>query len=225
VSKNVFWGNNPNVLFTNFELFPTPEGTFNQNLNAVTRFIIILSIVMAIVTGRLSVFLIGILTMFFIYLYYYIFHRNRNENFENPNSEYEKLERLKAIQKMLFDKPSSVNPFGNVLNSDIEGNPKKLPAPSVEDPDVQDAIFESAKNAMILNNPTFPDIDKKLLKNLGDVYQFEQSLQPFYTNPATTIPNDQTSFADFCYGSMISCKEGNLFACGRNSESSHHNKY
>ena len=47
--------------------------------------------------------------------------------------------------------------------------------------------------------------------------EFEQSLRPFYSNPSTTIPNDQGSFADFCYGSMVSCKEGNPYACYRNS--------
>jgi type III restriction enzyme len=41
-------------------------------------------------------------------------------------------------------------------------------------------------------------------------------MRPFYSNPGTTIPNDQGAFADFCYGSMISCKEGNAFACARN---------
>jgi hypothetical protein len=45
---------------------------------------------------------------------------------------------------------------------------------------------------------------------------FEQSLMPFNSNPNTTIPNDQQAFAEFCYGSMISCKEGNQFACARN---------
>jgi hypothetical protein len=35
----------------------------------------------------------------------------------------------------------------------------------------------------------------------------------FNTNPNTQIPNDQAGFADFCYGNMPSCKEGNEFAC------------
>ena len=45
---------------------------------------------------------------------------------------------------------------------------------------------------------------------------FEQSLRQFTSNPGSTIPNDQGAFADFCYGSMVSCKEGNQFACARN---------
>ena len=56
----------------------------------------------------------------------------------------------------------------------------------------------------------------KLFKDLGDQYIFEQSLRPFNSTSSTTIPNDQGAFADFCYGSMVSCKEGNMFACARN---------
>ena len=39
----------------------------------------------------------------------------------------------------------------------------------------------------------------------------------FYTTPNTTIPNDQNAFANYCYGDMISCKEGNPTACERNN--------
>ena len=69
---------------------------------------------------------------------------------------------------------------------------------------------------VIEQNPGQPDIADKLFTDLGEQFVFEQSLQPFYSNSATTIPNDQAGFADFCYGSMVSCKEGNLFACARN---------
>jgi hypothetical protein len=37
----------------------------------------------------------------------------------------------------------------------------------------------------------------------------------FYTTPNTTIPNDQKGFAEFCFGDMISCKQGNEMACQR----------
>ena len=65
-------------------------------------------------------------------------------------------------------------------------------------------------------HPEEPQISKKLYQSLDDNLTLEQSLRPFYSNPSTTIPNDQGSFADFCYGSMVSCKEGNPFACARN---------
>jgi hypothetical protein len=45
---------------------------------------------------------------------------------------------------------------------------------------------------------------------------FDHSMRNFYTNPSTTIPNDQEGFANFCFGDMISAKEGNEFALARN---------
>jgi hypothetical protein len=65
-------------------------------------------------------------------------------------------------------------------------------------------------------NPEQPKISTKLFKSLEDNLAFEQSMRPFYSNPSTTIPNDQNAFAEFCYGSMVSCKEGNQLACTRN---------
>jgi hypothetical protein len=35
----------------------------------------------------------------------------------------------------------------------------------------------------------------------------------FNATANTQIPNDQKSFAEFCYGDMTSCKEGNEMAC------------
>ena len=81
---------------------------------------------------------------------------------------------------------------------------------------VEKEINDSTKEMIKKINPSNPDIDKRLFKDLGDQYVFEQSLRPFHSNPSTTIPNDQEAFSEFCYGSMISCKEGNDFACARN---------
>ena len=51
------------------------------------------------------------------------------------------------------------------------------------------------------------NIEDKLFKDLGDNFQFEQSMRNFYATANTTIPNNQGEFANFCYGDMISCKE------------------
>jgi hypothetical protein len=56
---------------------------------------------------------------------------------------------------------------------------------------------------------------KKLFADLGDKYEFDDSMRMFYTTPNTMIPNDQKGFAEFCFGDMISCKQGNEMACQR----------
>ena len=92
---------------------------------------------------------------------------------------------------------------------------KKPAAPSFNT-NVNNDILIQSKQLVSEANPDQPDISDKLFKDLGDQFVFEQSLMPFNSTPNTTIPNDQQAFAEFCYGSMISCKEGNQFACARN---------
>jgi len=116
----------------------------------------------------------------------------------------------------VFGEPVSSNPFGNFLVSDYVNNPNKKPAPPAFNVDVNQRILTEAKKLVSDLNPGQPDISDKLFKDLGEQYVFEQSLRQFTSNPSTTLVNDQTGFADFCYGSMTSCKEGNLFACARN---------
>ena len=59
-------------------------------------------------------------------------------------------------------------------------------------------------------HPDFPDIDKKLFRDLGDNIEFHNSMIPFNSNPNTEIPNDQNAFAKFCYGDMPSFKEAHM---------------
>ena len=62
------------------------------------------------------------------------------------------------------------------------------------------------------------DVQKKLFASLGDSFEFEVgAMNRFYSTPSTTIPNDQAGFADFCYGNMTSCKDGDDLACARNA--------
>jgi hypothetical protein len=138
------------------------------------------------------------------------------EGFKNPA-----LDMLNDMNKTtsseVFDRPSPENPFSNVLMNDYDYNPHKKPAPPIAKPEISDNILTDAKTMVQKMNPGQPNIADKLFRDLGEQFVFEQSLRPFYSTASTTIPNDQAGFADFCYGSMISCKEGNLFACARNN--------
>jgi len=41
-------------------------------------------------------------------------------------------------------------------------------------------------------------------------------MRNFHTMPNTQIPNNQRSFAEFCYGNMASCKDGDDISCTKN---------
>jgi len=228
-----FWGENPNVLFQSghmLEIFPTEEMTYEQKLNAVTRTVLLLTLIGFVMSRGVRVLAIGVVTCAAIFLLHF-YHEKENakvasrkldskEGFEGPG--------LAAygsgpIPDDVFDAPDSSNPFSNVLVTDYDYNPNKKPAPPAFNHNINASILENAKQLVVNANPGQPDIADKIFKDLGEQLYFEQSLRPFHSNPATTIPNDQGAFAEFCYGSMISCKEGNKFACARNM--SHYTNY
>ena len=91
----------------------------------------------------------------------------------------------------------------NVTLDQITYEPERKAAAPAYNKVVETEINESVKE----------NLDKKLFRNIGDDIDFEASMRNFHTNPSTTIPNNQKEFAEFCYGKMTSCKEGNDFAC------------
>ncbi len=224
-NKIPFWGDNPNVILQSnfiFEFFPVEGMTHEQKLNAISRGVIVLCIIGFILTQNVRVLIVSILTLLSIYLYHLNLQRENEKNkkiieekFENPADVA--LQNASVLRDPnIFEPPDSSNPFGNPLVTDYEYNPNKKPAPPAFNESVSEKILDKAKTLVKELNPDQPDISDKLFKDLGEQYVFEQSLRQFTSNPSTTIVNDQTGFADFCYGSMTSCKEGNLFSCARN---------
>ena len=227
-----FWSEDPNVLFSPqyvFELFPSEKMSYIQKLNAISRLVIILTILGFIYSRNIRLLIISAITLGSIYLLYNndkIQENKKDKNkatLENFNDSPALLTLSKNnvdVSKLniqdTFDTTTSSNPFSNVLNSDYDLNPHKKPAAPAYNSIVNDNILSQAKRLVVEANPDQPDIADKLFKDLGDEYMFEQSLRPFNSNPSTTIPNDQQAFSEFCYGSMISCKENNMFACARN---------
>lgn len=215
-NETPFWGDDPNVIFQTIDFFPVEGMTHIQRLNAISRGVIILCIIGFILTQSVRVLFVSGLTLVSIYLYHLNKKQeNQNETFENPADQV--LKDASILRDVnVFDTPDSSNPFGNVLITDYKYNPNKKPAPPAFNEKVNEKILDKAMKLVKELNPDQPDISDKLFKDLGEQYVFEQSLRQFTSNPSTTIVNDQTGFADFCYGSMTSCKEGNLFSCARN---------
>jgi hypothetical protein len=223
-----FWGENPNVLLQQpyiFEFFPAPGMTYEQKLNAITRAVIAFAMLSFIITKSVRTILFTIVTLGAIYMLYH-YHKQEMENLEKKRAsegftaspianELFKKNNM-PVPEGIFTQPDSSNPFGNVLVTDYDYNPNKKPAPPAFNKNVEKDILAQAKRFVADANPDHPDIADKLFKDAGSELMFEQSLRPFNSNPSTTIPNDQAGFAEFCYGSMISCKEGNQFACARN---------
>ena len=187
-----FWSNDPNILLKQpyvFEFFPTENMTYEQKLNSISRLVILITLVSFIISKNYRLLIICIITLFSIFLlYYYQETENKkkegkklqdSENFENPNiANMKKMPHASDV----FQQPNSENPFGNVLNTDIGFHPNKKPAPPAYNENINDEILEQAKSFVRESNPDQPDISEKLFKSLGDQFEFEQSLRPFYSN-------------------------------------------
>ena len=242
----LFWSQDPNVLFQPahiLEFFPTETMTYNQKLNAITRTVIVLTLISFLFTRNTRLLGIAVFTLLAIYLLYFAHQRatpsltvkqepfdlgsNKNTTPSSPfrgggkftgdtNIAIPGDQSRKAVLHAGFLPTTSDNPLGNVLVTEYEFDPTRPPAQPAYNETVSNDILQKTKQMIARNNPGQPDIVDKLFGDLGDEFVFEQSMQPFYATANTMIPNDQAGFAQFCYGSMVSCKEGDRFACGRN---------
>lgn len=240
LSSTPFWINDPLVLFKKDEMmdiWPAPLMSIEQKLNAISRIVILLSILGFLITKNINILFTGFITLAIFVMMYKMQHEqeynmkngkngnnvsdsNNNNNNANGKKEGFVNSKMYTSLKPNLTTPSVTNPMMNVLLPEIAYNPDRNQAAPAYNPKVEKDINHTTEVASVLNfEPrTLTEAEKlrkKLFADLGDKYEFDDSMRSFYTNPSTTIPNDQKAFAEFCYGSMISCKEGNEHACQR----------
>jgi len=225
-----FWLNEPTILFEKkhiTDIWPNPDMSNMEKLNAISRFVIIASLLGYLITLNIGIILVCIVTLGVIAILYHV-QSNKIKMDEKAKESPEKIKEnftnavLYNEVKDEYTNPRNSNPLMNVLLPEISYNPTRSEAAPAYNPEVEKKINKSTKDYVV--DTTFSDestkqkeyIRRKLFSDLGDSYTFDYSMRNFYTNPNTTIPNDQEGFANFCYGDMISAKEGNEFALGRN---------
>jgi hypothetical protein len=231
-----FWLNEPTILFDKkqiTEIWPNPNMSNMEKLNAISRFVIIASLLGYLITLNIGIIFVGIVTLAVIAILYHVQSNKAKadekakelppkikESFTNSNSNPNSI--LYNEVKDDYTNPKENNPMMNVLLPEISYNPTRNEAAPAFNAEVEKNINNSTKDYVV--DTTFSDesakqkeyIKRKLFSDLGDSYNLDYSMRNFYTNPNTTIPNDQEGFANFCFGDMISAKEGNEFALGRN---------
>jgi hypothetical protein len=223
-----FWGENPFILFDRKyigEIFPNIKQSTPQKYNSLTRLIIVITLIIFIFTLSPTLLLISTITVSCIYYYYYQYENTTEnkliqEGFTSPTQLITDMMEENGVNELppkgIFDESTTINPFSNVLLTDYNFNPNKKPAEPAFNENVMDVINSNTKKMVQELNPTISNLEHKLYRGLGDNLSFEQSQQRFISNPATTIPNNDKAFKEFCYGGMTSCKEGNPFACAKN---------
>ena len=218
------WLNNPTILLKHDNLkdiWPLEKMTSDEKVNAITRLVIVLTILGYLITGSSKIFYLGLATLAIIIILYYSQNSyiSKKEKFSNRLSgvypaltnpiEYQ-------IHKNEYDKPSKNNPLMNVLIPQIYYEPDKKPAAPAFNKEVEEKINNSVKE-FVIDNFDDKEIGKKLFSDLGDEIDFNRSMLPFNATAGSTIPNDRDAFQEYLYGDMISGKEGNPFALARHS--------
>ena len=140
------------------------------------------------------------------------------EGFSKMKEESEKTIPLNKFLKKDFSPTTPANPLSNALLTDIEDNPDKKSAPPSFQRDVYGNINTNTKEMIKHVNPDSKDIDEKLFSTLGENFDFDMSMRQFYSTPNTRIVNDQGAFAQYLYGNMPSCKEGDVIQCASNNQ-------
>lgn len=201
-----FWLNEPNILIDFKEpLLPNNNLSCETNINAITKIVIVISLLGAILTESLNYIISGVLTVLLLIFIYYT--TKKKEHYSNLTNQ-EILDKCKL--NTITTKPTQQNPLMNVSLPEINGNPNRPPAADSYIPSTINQINKDVKENIVEKN----DLDPRLFKDLGDQMTFDQSMRQFYTTASTTIPNDQGGFAEFCYGDMKSCKENNSVCTG-----------
>ena len=186
-----FWADNPSILFDSqyiTEIWVYSNMDTNQKLNAVSRLVILLSLIGYVCFNRYIIFILGLILLALIVI---IQKSGKKEGFTNVE-EYQRI--------------TSNNPLQNLLLPEYRYNKEKEKIVPKYDKDVENNINENAKNFILQENKDNADIGN-IFSNLGDKFEFEQSMRPFYTNPVTTV--GQTEYGDFLgylFGSLPSDK-------------------
>ena len=234
IKDTAFWLNNPMVLFDKdamLDLWPSSSMTLKEKLNAVSRLVVLLSLVGFVLTMSIKILISGAITLAVLAFLYYV-KRDETEregfldayNYVNPKDpRYLLMNKLSpaphtsvnTMNNENFYKLNSNNPLGNVLLPEIGDTPERKPAPPTFDSSVEKVVNKETEQMAQNLHPTIQNLDKRLFQDLGDKFEFENSMIQFNTMPSTTIPNAQGAFAEFCYGNMESCKDTRTpGACG-----------
>lgn len=163
-----------------FEIWPNSNMEKKDKVYSIIRLIVILTLLGYLITKTLKIVITGFITIVALLVLQKTTEINSEESFVN----------LKTESKI--HEPTQNNPFMNIMIHDIHDNPSRLPAGPSYEPEMEEKINNMAKL-----NSSDPD---KLFNNLGDNLNFEQSMRQFHPTANTQIPNDQTAFAEFCFG-------------------------
>jgi hypothetical protein len=221
-----FWTNEPTILFNKeymFDLWPNSNMNYEQKLNAITRLIILVSILGYILTMSTRILFVGIITLIAIFVLFkmknpkltkemlneaFTVQGNEITGLFNKNLTTTNPVTLESVLKSEFKEGTKRNPFSNVLLTEIMDEPHRKSAPPSFNPDVDEQITKDVKRSVQFMNPEIKNTSKQLFGDLYEEFNLDQSNRVFFSTANTKVANDQGAFAQFLYNDLkYSAKE------------------
>lgn len=226
-----FWSNEPTILFNKeyiFELWPTTNMCYEQKLNAISRLIILLTILGYILSMSPRVLVVGFLTLAVIFVLFKMRKQKLTKDmlsegfqavqavqgnevtgmFDKKPDSYVNPVTLDSVLKSEFKEGTKKNPFSNVLLTQIGDEPERKSAPPSFNVDCDEDITKNVKRSVQMMNPGIKNTNKQLFGDLYQQFELDNCLRVFNSTPNTSVPpGDQSSFGQYLYGSMPSAKE------------------
>jgi hypothetical protein len=205
--RDLFWYNDPSTIIDPnrlSEFIPTSLMTRVEQLNAVVRFSLYLSIILILMrNGDFNYIIIFLSSLLVTYIIYTFDDRVRDVKTGDHQELFTDLSKPACTN---YIKPTYDNPFMNPTLIDITENPNRE---------------AYSKKSFLANDEIKMDIEDKFSYNLyqdaDDIFGTRNSRREFYTVPVTTIPSNQDSFAKWLYGNPATCKDGNGLQCEVNN--------
>jgi len=223
------WINDPTILLNKneiFDLWPSPNMSYEEKVNSVTRVIILITILGFIFTMKINIFYIGVITLAVMFVLLKIRKPKLTKNVLNEGFSLQKSQdnniynnktnvitnpsNLEIVLRENYKEGSKKNPFSNVLLTDIGDDPKRKSAPPSFNVDVDEDITKNIKKSVQFMNPDIKNTNKQLFSSLTENFYLDQSNRAFFSTANTKIPNDQAAYGEFLYGNMPSAKESNV---------------
>ena len=125
-----FWLDNPSILFNKkkiMEVWPQSKYSMASKLNAITRLVIILTLLGYLFTRNMKILVTGLITVVVIVILYKSQKQKRKLNRKMLKEGFTSPELYEKV-KSSFMKPTKKNPLMNVLLPEIQYNPTRKPA-------------------------------------------------------------------------------------------------
>jgi hypothetical protein len=179
------WFNDPAQLFKSdriLSFWPTASQDPETRINAATRFILYAACVIYLIKRDIRVFALAAMVLFVIFILY------RNGMVKQPYAR--PVVSLDQSYNPTCQRPTFDNPMGNVLLSDYVDQPNRPPACDYS------TVRKQVKHYL---DDTIP-YDAGRSRSAMPEFQKNAAARQFVTTSASTIPGDQTGFAEWCYG-------------------------